>query len=156
MKMRKVIWCIIGAFFAIGLFVIISPLVAWDKSMLGLGIGIIAFVVGAMSMKISTESDKRMKAMANLEFYEKIAVIQGYLENAIRTNSPSNPEADRAYADRIYYDIKGAKQLEEWVKDPNIKQTLNEEIQRLLDKVLAGQTYEYLIKRLQQIQRENC
>ena len=123
------------------------------------GIAVFGIGTGFIGLGEARKSDKRMAAMANLEFYEKIAVIESYLQQVIQRSTPSDPEAAKAYADRIYYDIKGAKQLEKWMKDPNIKRTFYEEIQRLLDTALKIKTQEDLIKRLQQILqilKEDC
>lgn len=120
------------------------------------GLAIFGIGTGFIGLGVARKSDKRMQAMANLEFYEKIAVVKSYLQKVIQSIDPNDPKAKEAHADRIYYDIKGARQLKEWVKDPEIEEILNNEIQSLLDKVLEGQTYEHLIKRLQQIQKEDC
>ena len=144
----------------LGLLVASLPCFSFDTQiriyLITFGIAIFGIGTGFIGLGEAKKSDKRMQAMANLEFYEKIAVIESYLESVIRKTEQANPEVERAYANRIYYDIKGAKQLKEWVKDPEIKETLNKETQKLLDKLLEGQKYENLIKRLQQIQKGDC
>jgi hypothetical protein len=133
---------------------IVLMLVHLDLRAYLFSVGIAAFGVGTgfVGLGVARKSDKRMAAMANLEFREKMAMIQQYIMDMSESGTD---EWNKAYADRIFYDLKGAKQLEEWVKDPEIRKTLNDGIQTLIDKVLAGQKHEHLIKRLQQA-KEDC
>jgi len=121
-------------------------------ALIGVGFTLVAKGIAEVSWKIAFDSDERMRAMANLEFYEKMAMIQVYITCMCQKGTD---EYNKAYADRIFYDLKGAKQLEEWVKDPEIAKMLDDGIKTLIAKALAGQEHEHLIKRLQEA-REDC
>jgi len=115
----------------------------------GIGIAMIAKGIAEVSWKIGHESDERMKAMANLEFYEKMAVVENYKSFVSHSNGQN------VIVEAIYNDIKGAKQLKKYVK-PEIEQELNTKIQELIDVALQGQPYGNLVSRLQDVQREDC
>ncbi len=53
--------------------------IIWDRTAVGVGVGIISISIAAFALNVSLESDERMRAMANLEFYEKISVIEHYI-----------------------------------------------------------------------------
>jgi len=115
------------------------------------GLAIFGIGTGFIGLGVAHKSSKIMAAMANLEFYEKMAVIKAYIMPMCKEGTE---EQDKAYADKIFYDVKGAKQLEGWVKDPKIAKMFNDEIQTLIDKALAGQKHEHLIKRLQEAKKD--
>lgn len=117
-------------------------------SLTGLGLAIFGIGTGFISLSIANSSDDRMIAMANLKFYETMAVAQLYIQNL---SQPNSDEWNRAYADRIHYDLKGATELEEWVKDPTLISEFNNTIQSLLDKTLEGQKHEHLARRLYEV-----
>lgn len=128
------------------LLVSVDPVV--ELSLIALGLAFFGIGTGFISLSVSNKSDDRMIAIANLEFYEKMAVAQLYIRDM---SQPDSDEWKKAYADRIYYDLKGAKELEQWVKSPELKSRFNDAIQDLLNKALNGQKYEQLIKRLYEI-----
>ncbi|MBA7499438.1 hypothetical protein ES704_02182 [subsurface metagenome] len=127
--------------------------VVWRLDVAGLGIGIISVSIASLAMNISLNSDKKVTAIADMQFYDKMAVIQTYL---MKISPEDSDEYNRAYADRIFYDLKAAKQLEKWVSSPEIAKMLDGEIQNLMDKTLSGQKYEHLVKRLQQVKEGDC
>jgi len=130
----------------------------------GIGIAMIAKGIAEVSWKIGHESGKRMEAMANLEFYEKIAVVEAYVSDIYSSDltkkTPTEEKERRekaleAHADRIYYDIKGAKQLNKYV-DPQIRNKLKEEIDKL--KNIASkeaEKYKELIEKNNELQKED-
>ncbi len=117
--------------------------------------GIAAFGVGTgfVGLGIARRSDKRMTAMANLEFCEKMAMVQSYIMGLSQADLDQH---NKAYANKIFYDLKGAKQLKGWIKDPEITKMLDSEIQHLIDKALAGKEHEHLIKRLYEVKEGDC
>lgn len=132
-------------------------------SLTALGLAMFGIGTGFIGLSVARKSDERMVAMANLEFYEKIAVIEAYISDIygsdLRKQTSAEEEERRkrifgAHADRIYHDIKGAKQLNKYV-DPEIKNKLKKEIDRL--KNLASkdpQKYKELIENLTKLQEE--
>ena len=116
---------------------------------IGISVAILALGIAVKSGEIAEESDKRMKAMANLEFYEKMAVIDAYTSDIGK-----EPEA---YANRIYHDIRGALELKEYV-EPAIKDKLDEKIKAMkdiVDKMPEGHPYrELLLDRLKRLLEE--
>lgn len=122
--------------------------------LIGVGFTLVAKGIAETSWKISSDSDKRMAAMANLEFHEKIAVVEAYISDIYIGRSEAG-KALEAHAARIYHDIKGAKELNRYV-DPEIKNQLDEEIKKL--KNIAEQEqekYKKLIEKLKDLQKEN-
>lgn len=113
----------------------------------GFGVGAIGVGVGFYSAGVAVESTGMIKSMANLEFYEKIAIVDEYL-HAI------DAKAD-IVADRIYHEIKGAWQLKKYV-DPKIERELDNKINAMKGKILEGQQYGELLNRIQQLQDEDC
>jgi len=113
----------------------------------GFGVGAIGVGVGFYSTGVAVESTGMIKSMANLEFYEKIAIVDEYL-HAI------DAKAD-IVADRIYHEIKGAWQLKKYV-DPKIERELDNKINAMKGKILEGQQYGELVNRIQQLQDEDC
>ncbi len=111
------------------------------------GLAIFGIGTGFIGLGVARKSDKRMAAMASLEFYEKIAVIENYI-NYIRSGPNVVSEA-------IYNDIKAAKQLKRYVK-PEVEEELNRKIQELIDIALQGSPYGNLVSRLQDVQKEDC
>jgi c-di-AMP phosphodiesterase-like protein len=141
-----------GIVLLIVIFILIVIGKSPDISFVGIMFALFSVGLALIAISLSLHSDERMTAMANLEFYEKMAMVQQYIMDMSK-NEPD--EWNKAYADKIFYDLKGAKQLEKWVKDPNIAKMFNDEIQILIDKALAGQKHEHLIKRLQEA-KEDC
>lgn len=161
-KRRGLIWNIaIGATFALGIFIVVCPASKggictlipqlipalsepWDISMLGLGLTFIALAIALISLRIAEKSGERMRAMANLEFNEKIAVIETYIA---RVKAKQN-----VVVEAVYNDIKAAKQLKEYVKH-EIEQELNKKIQELID-IAKQKRLKELEHRLQDLQKE--
>ena len=113
----------------------------------GFGVGAIGVGVGFYSAGVAVEATGMIKSMANLEFYEKIAIVDEYL-HAI------DAKAD-IVADLIYHEIKGAWQLKKYV-DPKIERELDNKINAMKGKILEEQQYGELLNRIQQLQDEDC
>lgn len=142
----RICWYLGVVVIAILAFTSVDPVVRLNFTALGLAI--FAIGTGFISLSVSNKSDDRMIAIANLQLFEKMAVVQAYIKDLTQ---PDSEGWNKAYADRIYYDVKGAKELEQWVRDPELKVKFNEAIQELLDKALKGQKHEHLIKRLYEL-----
>lgn len=120
--------------------------VSWDSAIASMGIGLVSLSVAAYAYLQSLQSDARMQDMANLEFYEKIAVLEYQIYNVRNCQD--------VVVENIYNDIKGAMQLRKHV-DPRIKQELDNKIRELIDVALEGQPYANLVKRLQDLLQED-
>lgn len=179
MKIFRIMWDIcIGGLFSIAVFIIlistskeISGLVTWDKSLFSLGVSILGLTIAGISIQIARvsiqiarDSDKRMAAMANLEFHEKIAVMEAYISDILRSGLSQETATEEtqivekirsANAERIYYDIKGAKQLKKYV-DAGINEKLNQEINKLIETAkCCNEQYKELIVKLDQLKKED-
>jgi len=122
--------------------------VKWDTTVVGVGLGSVSLAAATLALLISTNSDKRMKAMANMEFYEKMAVLDGYVVE--------QGKQDQRSADRVYHDVKGALQLIEYV-DPMIAGQLTDRIKEMIgtiDKSSQGGHDKELGARLKQLLEE--
>jgi len=133
--------------FCLGVFSILSSYqleiwarIPWDIRAVGLGTGFISISVGFLALYVSRISDRRMKAMANLEFYEKIAVVENYIA-AVKSRTP-------VVAKSIKHDLIAAKQLNNYV-DSKIKNALDEKIDELKKEAnIDSQKYTDLIEEL--------
>lgn len=139
--------------FVLGLLVLLSAYyvdfwndVNWNPTAVGLGLGLISISIAVYALMTSQQSDKKMKAMANMEFLEKMAMIADYMHD-IQQNKPVVP-------DRLYYDIRGAMHLTEYV-DPEIKGNLNMKIEAMRDSVTGDPKYKQLVVRLNQLLDED-
>lgn len=126
----------IGLFgLAIAFFYTIPATTPWqvvDKNTaISWGIGLVAIGLAIIAMSNQRDSDRRMQSMANLEFYEKMSMIQLYLA-CLSTNSAEHDEAD---AQRVLYDLESARQLEGWMKrDSKVAIDFKTNIKLLRDK----------------------
>lgn len=120
--------------FLLGVFIVFSSYqleiwanIPWNIGACALGASVIGVSIGFLALHISLKSGERMQAMANLEFYEKMAMVQQYIMDL---SQPDTDEWNKAYADKIFYDLKGAKQLDKYV-DSKIKKELDKKIEEL-------------------------
>lgn len=122
--------------------------------LIGFGVGAIGLGVGIYSTGVARDSDKKMNSLANLQFYEKMAVIESYMQAAAESYVPPNDESRNAFASRIFDDIKGAKQLSQYV-DPKLKEELDNKIEKLITRTLNLKPYVELVERLRELQEDN-
>jgi len=139
--------------FLIGIFLFFSAYqleiwanVPWNIGACALGASVIGVSIGFLALYVSLKSDERMKAMANLEFYEKIAMVENYIFTV--------KARQNVVVEAIYNDIKAAKQLKKYV-NPEIEQKLDNKIQELINIALQDHPYGDLVKRLQEA-KEDC
>ena len=142
-----------GGLFASGIALVLAAYldiwegIIWDARIVGIGFSLVSISIAGFALSVSRESGDRMKAMANLEFYEKIGVLEYHIENVKNGNS--------IVVGTVCNDIRGAMQLKNYV-EPTVKQRLDDKIQELIEVALGGQPYAELVRQLQQLQRDDC
>lgn len=75
---------------------------------LALGLGILSLIISAFALRLAISSDYRMKALSNLQFQEKLAVMANHLIILHGKKSP-------LVAERILNDFEGATHLRRYV-----------------------------------------
>lgn len=120
--------------------------------LIGFGVGAIGVGVAIYSTGVARDSDRKISSIANLQFYEKMAVVESYMQLVAESYIPPNDEGRTAFANRIFYDIKGARQLSQYV-DPRLKKELDIKIQELITKTSNLQPYTELAARLVELQQ---
>lgn len=75
---------------------------------LALGLGILSLLVSAFAVWLAIVSDRRMKALSNLQFQEKLAVMASHLKNLRVDKSPLG-------AEKILNDFEAASYLRKYV-----------------------------------------
>jgi hypothetical protein len=129
------------------------PLEIVGYNIVGFGVGAIGIAVGIYSTTVAKESDRRIAAIANLEYYEKMAVIESYIKQVNESLPLPDKTSKEAFANRIFNDIKGAKELEPYVK-PEVKDKLNSQIIKLKSIVSGKEPWKELEDRLQELLSE--
>lgn len=119
--------------------------VHWDLAVFSVGVSIISLGIAILALYYSQKSDKRMQAMADLEFYEKIAVIENYLF-AIKNHQTFA-------ADAVYYDIKAAMQLIRYAST-DAKTLLKSKIQQTIGNASQCPTCINVVQKLQELLKE--
>ncbi len=124
----------------------------WNPSIVGLGIAIISISLGAFGMNASQQSDKKMEAMAKMQYYTRMANLHSVMKDL---SPDGSNEYHEAHAKHILFDLKATKQLAEWMGEKEQTET-NEIINNLIDKTLDGQEHEQLIKSLLEAKEDGC
>jgi len=91
----------------IGIVVWIISYIFSDINSLSVALGLFSVALGLVAISIGGKADLRMRAMANLEFDEKMGVIQTHIERIKKNMNP--------VADQIYYDVSGCVRLQNWM-----------------------------------------
>ena len=146
MNTNKILLAVAIILFLIGVFCVFSSYqlaiwdnTSWDIGATSLGVSLIGVSIGFLALYISLESGRRMNAMANLEYYEKMAVIENYI-----TDIKSGKELR---VGSLKYDIVSAHQLNKFV-DKIIEQELDRKINELKSEVNKNEKYKNLINEL--------
>ncbi len=113
---------IVLLFITMVLTILHIPTLIW----LGIVLGLFSLGLGATALGSSAHSDKRMQAIADLEFDEKLATMSRYLEEHQRYGR---------FYDDVYFDIRATLRLEKWASDQS-KKDFKEDFQKVID--LAG------------------
>jgi len=151
MKASKGMLVSVIILFLLGVFIVFSSYqleiwanISWNIGACALGASVIGVSIGFLALYISLKSGERVKAMANLEFHEKMAVVENYIAAVkLRKN---------VVAKSIKYDLTAAKQLNEYV-DSKIKNELDKKIDELKKEATEDpQKYKELIEELTNVQ----
>ena len=119
----------------------ISNLVGYD--VVNFGASAIGIGIAFWSLDIALASDNRMKAIANLEFREKMAVIEDYLSQ-VRNKEDVVVKA-------LGHEIDAVKQLEKFV-GPQLNHELGEKLEELVDEAKKYESrYADLIAEIQRV-----
>ncbi len=143
------------ALFLLGVFIVFSSYqleiwanIPWNIGACALGASVIGVSIGFLALYVSLKSGERMKAMANLEFNEKMAIVENYIA-AVRLGN-------NVVAKSIKYDLGAAKQLNKYV-DSKVKNELDERIDELKKQATEDpQKYKDLIKELTNLQEDDA
>ena len=76
-------------------------------------VAVIAVLISICAYWVSRRSDKRMKAIANLEFLEKMAMMEFYSVDIEK--QADCYKANKHLQEKVKYDIKSCLQLSGWV-----------------------------------------
>gem|GEM_PF-5841602 len=116
-------------------------------SCISVGLGLIAVAQGA-------KSDERMRAMANLEFREKIAVMNNYIDKLRPTaQKPTTAKLSPFDIKCIEQDLRAALELKNWVRQEQSYKEFSEVLQELIGTAAeAGE--EEMCSVLQQVRDE--
>jgi len=120
---------------------------------IGVGIAFWSLSVAQRAQIVTEASDDKMRAMAGLEFDEKMAVLESHIYR-IRCN-------ERPLSEQIYHDLKACVRLQEWIDEGDVE-ILRAKIQRLKEAIKEykgtehWQTnkYEELLSRLEALEQQ--
>lgn len=93
-------------------------------------LGIISLLISGLALWISMGSDRRMQAIASLDFHEKLAVMASHLRNVKQDYSPLR-------AEQIKNDFAAASSLLRYVTDADRQQMIRDYIVPILNTYLA-------------------
>ena len=87
-------------------------------TLVSLGLGFIGIGFSIAGYNISQSSNERMEALTNLNYYEKMAMLEGYKSKyAIHTT-----DAIKRDLEKVHYDIKAVTALRKWMGSEKIKE----------------------------------
>jgi hypothetical protein len=111
-----IVW--IGATLILAYFEIVPMDLPLFCTLVGLGLGFITIGLFYMGHVISLSSKEQMKALTNLNYYEKMAMLEGYkTKYAIHTT-----DAIKRDLEKVHYDIKAVTALRKWMGPKKIEE----------------------------------
>lgn len=96
---------------------------------LALGLGVLSFIVSAFALYLAITSDYRMKALSNLQFQEKLAIMANHLMNI-------NGNKSSLVAERILNDFEGATHLRRYVTKDKQEKMIRDYVIPMLNEFL--------------------
>ena len=100
--------------------------IASVKLSLPVSLGFIALSASILAIGLSISSDVKMKALTSLNFYEKMAMMEGYKMDLHCGNS------FKLFLNKCQYDIKAESALKPWADEKNMKK-LMESITQIIE-----------------------
>ncbi len=97
---------------------------------LALGLGILSLLVSAFAVWLAIVSDRRMKALSNLQFQEKLAIMASHLKNLRVDKSVLG-------AERILNDLEGASHLRKYVAKEKQEKLIRDYVVPMLKEYLS-------------------
>jgi len=113
-----------------------------------LGLGFIAIGLSFTGLDISLSSEERMKALTNLNYYEKMAMLEGYKSRyAIYTTDTIKRDLEK-----VCYDIEAITALYQWIDTEKIEKRNTSVIETATyaREKYPGTEYEDLITKLKE------
>lgn len=101
-------------------------------ALFSIGLAIVPFGVAIISIGVSTRSDEKMTALAELNFVEKHAMLQQYI-NEFKYQNFDNIH-------RCKLDLKATLEIKDWI-DPEKKEKLIKDVIKLIGGALSNQYY---------------
>lgn len=126
-------------FIGLGIVVWILSVVFSDISLLAVALSLISLALGFVAIAMGGKSDARMKAMANLEFDERIAVITDYAEPAMSWQN-------------VFYHARSGLRLERWA-DGSMKREFKHALTMAIEQAKSDKDTR-LVKGLEDLWRE--
>jgi hypothetical protein len=124
-------WIVFGLLF--NFLIYLTSDLSLKLGFLAVGIGIVSIGVGGLGMWIARESDDKMKALANLEFDEKVVAMENYLDEFAEPTFTSN--ALEPEYKKFLWDLRAATHVARWADDNKRR-----EARQRLDKIIGHLT----------------
>lgn len=96
---------------------------------ISIGLGILSFIISIIAIIIAIKSDRKMKAIANLEYDEKLAIMASHSEK-VKT------EDNLASIERIKHDLSAVSNLRKYADRGKKEALIENYIIPILDRVL--------------------
>lgn len=125
----------------------------FGASIIGAGLGILGLSAGNKATEIAKESDKRMKAIGDLNFHERMGMLEVHIRN-IRNNEKPLPN-------QIYHDVNACVLLQDWISKNDIEM-LRTSIRDIVaaaeeykgTKIWETNQYESMVGKLTQLEKQ--
>jgi len=97
--------------------------------LLSAGLGILSFIISIFAIKIAKKSDQMMRAIANLEYDEKLAIMADHSEK-IKNDKSSG------YIERIKNDFSAVSNLQKYADEKKKEKLIKDYIIPILETIL--------------------
>jgi len=97
--------------------------------LLSAGLGILSFIISIFAIKIAKKSDQMMRAIANLEYDEKLAIMASHSER-IKNDKSSG------YIERIKNDFSAVSNLQKYADEKKKEKLIEDYIIPILETIL--------------------
>lgn len=119
----------------------------FNKNYISVSIAVISIGISCFALSISKESELRMKALTDLNYYEKMAMLEGY-----KRSYTANPtECNIRDLEKCNYDIQAISAFNQFLVDgekiKKRRKSINEAIAYARNKY-PGKEYEDIIRRM--------